>query len=81
MAYVPAVASDQRLWWPDVAQHRVDAITQSLSKRAWQCLSAGSDSKGERLYDWTMIRLSEQQGWARMLLVRRSLEPQPRAAA
>src|SRR5208283_4662773 len=66
MAYVLAVASDQRLWWPDFAQHRVDAITQSLPERAWKCLSAGSGSKGERMYDWTMILLSEQQGWARM---------------
>src|SRR5271166_2558816 len=51
MAYVLAVASDQRLWGPDLAQHRVDAITQSLPKRAWQCLSAGSGNKGERRYD------------------------------
>ena len=80
MAYVLAVASDQRLWGPDLAQHRVDAITQSLPKRAWKCLSAGSGSKGERRYDWTMLRLSEQQGWVRMLLVRRSLEPQPEYA-
>jgi SRSO17 transposase len=62
------------------AQHRVDAIAQSLPERAWKCLSAGSGSKGERRYDWTMIQLSEQQGWARTLLVRRSLEPQPEYA-
>src|SRR5271157_2497041 len=80
MAYVLAVTSDQRLWGPDFAQHRVDAITQSLPERAWKCLSAGSGSKGERRYDWTRILLSEQQGWARMLLVRRSLEPQPEYA-
>src|SRR5271165_2416020 len=80
MAYVLAVASDQRLWWPDFAQHRVDAITQSLPERAWKCLSAGSGSKGERMYDWTMIQLSKQGGWARALLVRRSLEAKPECA-
>jgi SRSO17 transposase len=30
MAYVLAVASDQRLWQADFMQHRVDAIAQSL---------------------------------------------------
>src|SRR5208283_1933095 len=80
MAYVLAVASDQRWWQPDLTQHRVDAITQSLPERAWKCLSAGSGSKGERMYDWTMMRFSEQDGWARALLVRRSIEEQPEYA-
>jgi SRSO17 transposase len=73
VSYVLAVASNQHLWWPDFQQQRVDAIAQSLPKRAWKRLSAGSGSKGERLYDWASVRLSEQQGWARTLLVRRSL--------
>jgi hypothetical protein len=30
MAYVLAVASDQRLWQSDFMQHRVDAIAKSL---------------------------------------------------
>jgi len=73
VSYVLAVACNQHLWWPDFQQQRVDAIAQSLPKRAWKRLSAGSGSKGERLYDWALVRLSEQQGWARTLLVRRSL--------
>src|ERR1035437_6230604 len=72
VSYVLAVACNQHLWWPDFQQQRVDAIAQSLPKRAWKRLSAGSGSKGERLYDWALVRLSEQQGWARTLLVRRS---------
>src|SRR5271166_6200365 len=80
MAYVLAVASDQRLWQPDCMQHRVDAIARSLPERAWRRLSAGSGSKGERLYDWALMRFSEQDGWARALLVRRSIEEQPEYA-
>jgi SRSO17 transposase len=80
MAYVLAVASDQRLWQPDLTQRRVDAIAQSLPGQAWRRLSAGFGSKGERLYDWTMMRFSEQDGWARALLVRRSIEDQPEYA-
>jgi SRSO17 transposase len=73
LGYVLAIASDQRMRWPDHEQRRVDAIAQSLPKRAWKRLSTGPGSKGERLDDWALVRLSEQQGWARTLLVRRSL--------
>ena len=80
MAYVLAVASDQRLWQPDLTQHRVEAIAQSLPDQAWRRLSAGFGSKGERLYDWARMRFSEQDGWVRALLVRRSIEEQPEYA-
>jgi SRSO17 transposase len=80
MAYVLAVASDQRLWQPDLTQHRVDAIARSLPDQAWKRLSAGFGCKGERLYDWALMRFSEQDGWARALLVRRSIEEQPEYA-
>jgi SRSO17 transposase len=80
VSYVLAVASNQHLWWPDFEQQRVDAIAQSLPKRAWKRLSAGSGSKGERLYDWASVRLSGQQGWVRTLLVRRSLGEKPEHA-
>src|SRR5664280_965562 len=80
MAYVLAVASDQRLWQADWTQHRVDAIAQSLPEQAWRRLSAGFGSQGERLYDWALMRFSEQEGWARALLVRRSIEEQPEYA-
>jgi SRSO17 transposase len=80
MAYVLAVASDQRLWQPDFMQYRVDAIARSLPAPAWQRLSAGFGSKGERLYDWALMQLSKQDGWARALLVRRSIEEKPECA-
>jgi SRSO17 transposase len=80
LAYVLAVASDQRLWQPDFTQHRVDAIAQTLPALAWKRLSAGFGSKGERLYDWALMRFSKQDGWVRSLLVRRSIEEKPEYA-
>jgi SRSO17 transposase len=80
MAYVLAVASDQRLWQSDFMQHRVDAIARSLPVSRWKRLSAGFGSKGERLYDWALMPLSKQDGWARALLVRRSIEEKPECA-
>src|ERR1039458_4709147 len=55
LGYVLAIASDQRMRWPDHEQRRMDTIAQSLPNLAWERISAGSGSKGERLYDWTMI--------------------------
>lgn len=80
MAYVLAVASDQRLWQSDFMQHRVDAMARSLPASGWKRLSAGLGSKGERLYDWALMPLSKQDGWARALLVRRSIEEKPECA-
>ena len=37
-------------------------------------------SKGERLYDWTLIRGWEEDGWSHGLLLRRSIEEQPEHA-
>lgn len=80
MAYVLAVASDQRLWQADFMQHRVDAIARNLPASRWKRLSAGFGSKGERLYDWALMPLSKQDGWTRALLVRRSIEEKPECA-
>jgi SRSO17 transposase len=56
-----------------VEQKRVDAITEDLPKNAWKRHSCGSGTKGERLYDWALLRLSDQQGWTQSLLLRRSI--------
>jgi SRSO17 transposase len=77
LGYVLAIACDQRMRWPDSEQRRVDAIAQSLPNLAWERVSAGSGSKGERLYDWTLIRGWEEGGWSHGLLVRRSIEQEP----
>jgi len=61
-----------------------EAIAAGLEQGAWQRLSAGEGTKGERLYDWASCELAdldaaeyaeEQTGlWTRGLLIRRSLE-------
>lgn len=80
LGYVLAVASDQRMRWPDHEQRRVDTIAQSLPNLAWERISAGSGSKGERMYDWTMISVWQEDGWSHGLLVRRSIEEKPEHA-
>ena len=60
-----------------------EAIARGLGEAAWQRLSAGAGSKGERLYDWAYCELAdldagepddERTGlWTRGLLIRRSL--------
>ena len=59
------------------------AIARGLGKAAWQRLSAGAGSKGERLYDWAYCELADLDAgeyddaptglWTRGLLIRRSL--------
>jgi SRSO17 transposase len=80
LSYVLAVACDQRMRWPDQQQRRVDAMAQSLPNLAWERLSAGSGSKGERLYDWALIQGWQEDGWNHGLLVRRSIEQEPEHA-
>src|SRR3954466_13796602 len=53
------------------------------SRRAWQRLSAGDGTKGERLYDWAYCELADLDAgeyaegetglWTRGLLIRRSI--------
>ena len=64
LGYVLAIASDQRMRWPDHQQRRVDTIAQSLPNLAWERISAGSGSKGKRFYDWTLIWGWEEDGWS-----------------
>ena len=80
LGYMMAVACDQRMRWPDQQLRRVDEIARNLPALAWERLSAGEGSKGERLYDWTMIAGWQQDGWTHGLLVRRSIEQEPEHA-
>jgi SRSO17 transposase len=60
-----------------------EAIARGLGEAAWQRLSAGEGSKGERLYDWAYCELADLDAgeyddthtglWTRGLLIRRSL--------
>jgi SRSO17 transposase len=78
-------ASSQFNSWigkPEVAGTAAE-IAEDLDPDAWQRLSAGEGTKGERLYDWAYCELadldaSEYEGpatglWTRGLLIRRSI--------
>jgi SRSO17 transposase len=75
--FVLAIRSNEKLWSvldERLGQHTAAELTQALPKNAWQRLSAGAGSKGERFYDWARLRLTRLQPppWDHWLLVRRS---------
>jgi len=59
------------------APRRVDQVARGLPAEAWQPLSAGSGSKGPRLFDWARVQLVDAEptrsDWQHWLVVRRSL--------
>ena len=73
---------------PEVAG-TAEAIADDLAPSAWQRLSAGSGTKGERLYEWAYCELADLEAgeynatwiglWTRGLLIRRSLADGERA--
>lgn len=79
MAYVLAVVPDQRLrkW---LEERRVFAIEQGQGALAWERISAGLGNKGPRLYDWALAPVSQTEGWSNGLLVRRSINKEPKYA-
>lgn len=91
--YVLAVASNFHVWAitkRGPAQVQVKDIVAAFQEEAWQTLSAGLGSKGERVYQWAWISVTElmgplvraglgpilPQGFERYVLARRSLEDQ-----
>jgi SRSO17 transposase len=70
--------------WRGFYQSKVGEILDALREgtfpsegdEGWKRLSAGEGSKGERLYDWIGLPLNRplQEGFARWLLVRRSID-------
>jgi SRSO17 transposase len=73
-AYVLAVSCSHMLW-QDGQQQRAADLIAAVAPAAWGTLSAGAGSQGERLYDWTWVRLPYESaaGLAHWLLARRSL--------
>jgi hypothetical protein len=61
---------------------RVDQVARGLVREDWQELSAGTGSKGPRLFAWARIELAvpETSGWQRWLLVRRGLDEEAKPA-
>lgn len=73
-AYVLALSTKETVW-RNHEQQPVKALLCDLPSESWQRLSAGSGSKGLRIYDWLRVELDQpaQAGWQRWLLVRRSI--------
>jgi len=74
-AYALAVACKEHVEVQGTRK-RVDQVTRVLAREDWQELSAGTGSKGPRLFAWARIELTapEISGWQHWLLVRRSLD-------
>ena len=82
--FVLAVPPGGSLWagpiWEEGQVQTAGEIASDLPKGAFQRLSAGKGSKGDRIYDWALIPLwrlqvtTEERAWGHGLLVRRSTE-------
>jgi len=80
--FVLAVPSNESLWagpiWEEGQVQTATEIASGLPKEAFQRLSAGKGSKGDRIYDWALIPLwrlqltDEERAWSHALLIRRS---------
>jgi SRSO17 transposase len=79
MSYVLAVACNQTI--PTTAgTSRADILAAQALESAWKRRSCGDGAKGPRVFDWAVASLPADHdttppGWARWLLVRRSLTP------
>ena len=77
-SYVMAVTSSKGIYH-EGRQRRVGEISQILPQERWVRASAGTGSKGERLYDWAYVTLAESGVYSegiragRWLLMRRSI--------
>jgi SRSO17 transposase len=81
-SYVLAVTSSKGVYH-EGRQRQVRTVAKSLSQEAWMRASAGTGTKGERLYEWACVRLAESGVYreglraGRWLLMRRSIsEPE-----
>lgn len=77
-SYVLAVTASKGIYH-EGCQRQVREVAQSLPEESWIRASAGTGSKGERLYDWACVALAESEACCgggragRWLLMRRSI--------
>lgn len=74
--FVVAVCSTQRVCRKGAESVEARAVAKRLKSKTWKRLSAGAGSKGERLYDWALVklRLPPTPAFGAWLLVRRNIE-------
>jgi SRSO17 transposase len=79
--YVLAVHKTTRVWHAG-RHYQLETLTKGLPGTYWSRISAGSGSKGERLYDWACLELEDELADTRArrwLLIRRDIdEPEER---
>ena len=87
VCYVLAVPETRGVYY-EGCQRQAWKVAQSLPEESWIRASAGTGSKGERLYDWARVALPESEAYCegvragRWLLMRRSIaEQQPEEIA
>ena len=75
--YVLAVASNCSITI-GFEQYKANELLESTEAGAWQTISAGEGSKGQRYYQWArrIINSDSPDGWERWLLIRRSIKDQ-----
>lgn len=75
--YVLAVASNCTVTI-GFEQHKVSELLTSIEPEAWQIISAGSGSKGQRYYQWARILINSDSpnDWERWLFIRRNIKVQ-----
>ena len=74
--YVLGVHKSTRVWHAG-RHYQVKTLAKGLPQICWSRISAGSGSKGERLYDWACLKLQDELADTRArrwLLVRRDIE-------
>jgi SRSO17 transposase len=73
-SYVLAVPATKGIY-PEGRQRQARSLAKDLPDDGWARASAGSGSKGDRLYEWACVPLPEPEapGTGRWLLMRRSI--------
>jgi SRSO17 transposase len=74
ISYVLGITGQYRVFWNGERQWAKEIVAE-LPEAAWQKISCGAGSKGERVYEWTRMKLRDiKENRVRWLLARRSLK-------
>jgi SRSO17 transposase len=61
IAYVLGIGANRTVT-TGAGSQRVDVLTASLPRRAWQRRSAGAGAKGQRWYSWALVDITDSDG-------------------